>query len=186
MDIEVAEAAAAGPEETHRTLDLVEQLADPRRLRGRQEGADRPRHAIGPHGDDLADLASLDPLLELLSAAAVADHQPYADLEVFLRRFGGQLQHLPRGGAVNAERLFNEDVDALLDRIAEVDPAEGRVGGEDRHVAGLQAVHRFAVRVEADELAVLGDVDLGRELHFQLLKAAQPAYPQKCPPSPQA
>ena len=84
MDIEVAEAAAAGPEETHRTLDLVEQLADPRRLRGRQEGADRPRHAIGSHGDDLADLASLDPLLELLAAAAVADHQPYADLEVLL------------------------------------------------------------------------------------------------------
>ena len=33
MDVEIAEAAAAGPQETDRPLDLVEQLADAFRLR---------------------------------------------------------------------------------------------------------------------------------------------------------
>ena len=67
VDVEVAEAAAAGPEEAVEPLDLVEQLADVVRLRAGREAADRAVHAVGPHGDDVADLAGLDPVVEFLA-----------------------------------------------------------------------------------------------------------------------
>ena len=95
---------------------------------------------------------------------AVAAHQADADLEVLLHRFLGQLEHLPRGRAVDRDRLLHEDVQALLDGVGEVHPAEGRRRGEDRDVARLQTVHRLLVAVEADELAILGHVDLVAEL----------------------
>ena len=102
----------------------------------------------------------------------MAAHQAHAHLEVLLRRLLGQREHLARGGAVDRDRLLHEDVQALLDGVGEVDPAEGRRRGEDRHVARLQAVHRLLVGVEADELAVLGHVDLVGELLLQLRVAA--------------
>jgi hypothetical protein len=41
-----------------------------------------------------------------------------------------------------------------------VDPAEGRRGGEDDDVAWIEVVHGLLVAVEADELALLGHVEL--------------------------
>ena len=69
-------------------------------------------------------------------------------------------------GAVGGHRLFHEDIQALLDRIGEVNPAESRRRGEDGHVARLQAIHRLLVGVEADELAVGRHVDFGADLAF--------------------
>ncbi len=48
VDQEVAEAAAAGPEEPVEPLDLVQQLADAVRLRAGQRRADRPGLAVRP------------------------------------------------------------------------------------------------------------------------------------------
>ena len=66
-------------------------------------------------------------------------------------------------GPSTVTRLLHEDVQALLDRVGELDPAERRRRGEDDDVAGLQAIHRLLVGVEADELAVLRHVDLVAE-----------------------
>ena len=154
-------------------LDLVEQLADVVRL-GRREGrADGPGLAIGPQRDDVADLAALDAVEQLLAGLAVPAHQADADLQVLLDRLLGQRQHLPRGRAVDGDRLLHEDVQALLDRVGEVDPAEGRRRGEDDDVAGLQAVHRLLVAVEADELLVFLDQQLvaAAELLVELVVA---------------
>ena len=62
VDQEVAEAAAAGPEEPVEPLDLVQQLADAVGLGAGQGRADRPGLAVGPQHDDVADLAVLDPV----------------------------------------------------------------------------------------------------------------------------
>ena len=41
-----------------------------------------------------------------------------------------------------------------------MNPAPGQWRGEDRHIAGIEAVHRVLVRVEPHELPVRGNVDL--------------------------
>src|SRR5262249_60613153 len=59
VDQEVAEAAAAGPEEPVELPDLVQELADAVGL-GRGEGrADRTGLAVGAQQDEVADLAVL-------------------------------------------------------------------------------------------------------------------------------
>ena len=100
--------------------------------------------------------AVLDAVEQLAAGLAVAAHQADADLEVLLLGLFAQGEHLARAsGPSTRDRLFHEDVEALLDGVGEVHPAEGRRRGEDHHVARLQAVHRLLVAVEADELAVL-------------------------------
>ena len=86
VDVEVAEAAAAGPEEAVEPLDLVEQLADALRLRRRGEGAGRPVHPVAPHGKDFAQLARADAVVEFDALVAVAGHQAHAHLEVLAGR----------------------------------------------------------------------------------------------------
>ena len=141
-------------------LDLVQQLADAFGLGSGQGGADGSGLAVGPQHDDVADLAVLDPVEQFLPRLAVAAHQADADLEVLLLRLFAQGQHPAGRRAVDRDRLLHEGVDALLDRVAEVDPAEGRRRGEDDDVARLEAVHRLLVAVEADELVVAADFDL--------------------------
>ena len=51
VDVEVAVAAAAGPEEAVEPLDLIHQVADPVRLRRRREEADGAVQPVGPHHD---------------------------------------------------------------------------------------------------------------------------------------
>ena len=129
-------------------------------------------HAVGPQGDDVADLAVLDPLEQFLPAPAVADHQAHADLEILLLGLLGQLEHLPRGRAVHGDRLLHEDVQALLDGVGEMHPAERRRRGEDGHVAGLQAIHGLLVAVEAEEPAFLRHVQPVGGLLAEVLVAA--------------
>ena len=100
-----------------------------------------------------------DPLGQLLHRTAVPRHQPDADLEVFLTRLFGEFQHLAGRRAVRGQWLFHEDVEPLLDGVAEMQPAKSQRRGEDRNVARLQAVHRLLVGVEADELTLLGHID---------------------------
>ena len=71
VNVVVAVHAAGGPEEAVEPPDLVEQLAQLRLIVGRAGGRVRVRRlraqSIGPHGDDVADLARLDPILQLPS-----------------------------------------------------------------------------------------------------------------------
>ena len=129
---------------------------------GESEGVGRRAgHAIGPQQDEVADLAVLDPIEQLLprrrSAGTSGRRRPSGSSS---RDSLGQGQHLARGGAVDRGGLFHEDVQPLLDRVGEMDPAEGRRRGHDHDVAGPEAVHRFLVAVKADELAVGRHVDL--------------------------
>src|SRR5271157_4590914 len=111
--------------------------------------------AIGPQRDDVTDLAALDSIKELLAGLAVPAHEADADLEILLDGFLCQGQHLPRGRAIDGDRLLHEDVQSLLDGVGEMDPAKSRGRGEDDRVAWLQAVHGLAIGVETEEFLVL-------------------------------
>ena len=74
-------------------------------------------------------------------------------------------------GAVGDERLFHEDIQAFLDRVAEMHPAESQRRGEDGDVARLQAIHGVLVAVEADELAVVRHIHFVGVLGLQRLEA---------------
>ena len=76
-------------------------------------------------------------------------------------------------GHIDRDRLLHENVDALLDGIAEVDPAKARGRGKNGHVARLQAVDRLLVGVQSDELAIVGHVDLMAQLLLQILVTAR-------------
>ncbi len=68
VDVEVVETTAAGPDEAVETLNLPQQFA---RLAGpflRERRPDRSGHPVGAHGDDVADFAVLDALVQLLQA----------------------------------------------------------------------------------------------------------------------
>jgi hypothetical protein len=82
-----------------------------------------------------------------------------------------QGQHPPGAGTVDRDRLFHEHIQPLGNRIGEVHPAKGRWGGQDDDVARLQDVHRLLVTVEADELAILGHIDLLVEPRLELVVA---------------
>ena len=143
MDVVVAEDAAAGPQERVEQADLVHQLGDAVGLRRR--GAAARAHAVGAHRDDVADLPVADAVEQFLPRAAVPDHQADADLQVLLHGRFAELEHAAGGGAVHRDRLLHEDVQALLDGVAELHPAERGRRGEDGDVAGLEAVDRLAV-----------------------------------------
>ena len=85
VDVEVAEAAAAGPEEAVEALDLPEQFAGLAGPLGGEGRAERPVHAVAAHQDDVADLAVLNALVQFLQRPAVAGHQAHADLQVLAR-----------------------------------------------------------------------------------------------------
>ena len=95
------------------------------------------------------------------------DISPTPTLRFFAVACFGQLEHSARGRPVRGQRLFHENVQPLLDRVGEMHPAKRQRRGEDRDVARLQAIHRLLVGVEADELALLGHVDLFAECCFQ-------------------
>ena len=65
----------------------------------------------------------------------MAAHQADADLEVLLLGFLVQREHPARTRTVDRDRLFHEDVDALVDRVLEMHPAEGRRRGENDDAA---------------------------------------------------
>ncbi len=79
------------------------------------------------------------------------------DAEVLLLGLLGGGEHLADAGAVDGDGLLGEDVLAGLDDGFEVLRAEARRGGQDHQVA---AVDDLLVGVEADEAAVVGDVEL--------------------------
>ena len=87
--------------------------------------------------------------------------RPTPTLRFFCGRPIGQRQHLPGAGPVDGRGLLHEDVDALVDGVAEVDPAEGAGRGEEDDVARPEAVHGLLVGIEAEEPTVGRDVDLG-------------------------
>ena len=147
-----------------KSLNLPQQFA---RIAGpflRERRPDRPGHAVGPHRDDVADFAVLDALVQFLQCPAVTGHQAHAHLEVLGHRLLAELEHPAGSRAVGRQRLLHEDVQALLDGVGKMHPAERQRRGEDRNVARLQAIHRLLVAVETDELALLGHVHLVGEL----------------------
>ena len=112
MDEEVAEDAAARPEEGVELAKLVLDLVHAGRLDA-VETDDRAVHPIAAHRDDVADLAVLNAFGQFLERAAVTRHQADADLQVLGRRVLGDLDHTRRGGAVGRQRLLHEDVQPL-------------------------------------------------------------------------
>ena len=159
VDVEVAEGAAAGPDEGVELTKLKLHFAHFRRLPF-VVAHDRTVHAVAAHQHDVADLAVVDALGHLLEPAGVMGIQSHAHLELLLFRLLGELQHAAGGRAVGRQRLLHEDVQPLLDRVAKMHPAKCQRSGKDRHVARLETIHRLLVGVEADELAIVGHVDL--------------------------
>ena len=100
VDVEVAEASAARPEEAVKSADLVLQIGDIRRLGWGCKCAHRASHPIAAHKNDVADLAIFDPVVKLLQRPRVARHEPNTNLQVFRRSFLAELQQAPAGGAI--------------------------------------------------------------------------------------
>ena len=67
-----------------------------------------------------------------------------------------RLEELAQARAVDGHRLLDERVDALLDRVGQVERPEVRRRGQEDDV---DLVDHVLVGVEADVLAVLGHVD---------------------------
>ena len=120
--------------------------------------------AVRPAGDDVADDAVVDLANGLGQRRGVTAHQPAGDLEVLLVRLLAGLEDAAHARAVDGHRLLHEHVAALAHRVLHVERPEARRRGQDHHADPLQGVDRLLVGVKADELAVLGHVDLLAEL----------------------
>ena len=160
VNVEVAEESAAGPEEAVESLDLEHDFALPFRFLFGKGGGYRAVHAVGAHVDDVADLAILDAVEKFLTAAAVPHHETDAALEVLGVCFLREFQHAHGCGRVGGKRLFHEDVQAALDGVGKVYPAEGKRCGQNDNIARIESVHRLTVGIEPDELALSGNIDL--------------------------
>jgi hypothetical protein len=104
--------------------------------------------------NEVADFAVLDALSQLLERPAVTGHQSHADFEVLGRGLFAELDHPPAGRAIHGDRFLHEDVQALLDGVSEMHPAERRWRCKDSDIARTQTIHRLLVGVEAHELAI--------------------------------
>ncbi len=172
MDQEVAETASARPQEGVEVADLVHQLALVFRFLEGGSRARRAGHTISAHQDDVADLASLDTVMQFLACHAVTAHQTDANLHVLFDRLLRQLEHLATARAIHRHRFFHENVQTLFDRVGEVHPTERRRRCQDDDIAWLEQVHRFLVTVEADEATIFGNVQLFIGIFGQLCQAA--------------
>ena len=137
-------------------------------------------HAVAALEDDLPHRAIVHPLGQFLHSPAVPGHQPDAHLEVLLRCGLTQREHALARGPINRHGLLHENVQALLDRVGEVHPAEGRRGREDDNVARLQAVDCLLVGVEPDELSLDRHVELATQGRVAVeVLVALPELPSK-------
>ena len=93
----------------------------------------------------------------------MAGHESNAGLQVLGSGLCGQLEHALAGRAIYGDGLLQKDVEFLLDRILEMNPAKRRWSGEDGHVSRLQTIHGFLVGIEPDEAPVLGHLHLRRD-----------------------
>src|SRR5262249_1242053 len=149
--------------------DLVHQFGNALGLHRR--GAPARPHAVAAHGNNVTDLSVADPGEQFLAGTAVPDHQPDPDLQVFTPSLFTQRDHAPCGWTIDGDRLFYEDIQPFVDRIAELNPSESGRGCQYCDVAWLQAIHRLAEGIEADELTFLGNVHLGCEAPAQAAMA---------------
>src|SRR5205814_2244567 len=79
--------------------------------------------------------------------------------------------HAARSRTVRGQWLLHENIEALLDRIRVMNPAERERRRENGDVALLQRVHRFLEGVEADELRIVRYIDVGACFAFDRVKA---------------
>jgi len=66
-----------------------------------------------------------------------------------------------------------------LTGVSEVNPPECRIGGEDRHVARFQTVHRLPISVQAGKFFVFGHIHLLLELFLQCFVTARESVLKK-------
>src|SRR5688572_8311186 len=112
-------------------------------------------HAVATHEDDVADLAALNTLGQLLECLTVTRHQAHADLEILFRSFLAECEHPLARWAVHRHGFFHEDVQTFLDGVCEMNPPERWWRRQDHHVARLQAIHRVLVGVKPEKPALL-------------------------------
>jgi hypothetical protein len=105
--------------------------------------------------------------MAFLAGAAVANHQAHTNLEVLARGQFTEFEHTLRGRPVDGHGLLHKRMQAPIDGVLEVDPAESGWRPEDHDAAGLQGVHRILIGVEAEEAALRRNVDFRAELSLQ-------------------
>ena len=167
VDVKVAVAPAAGPEEAVEVLNLPEQFTRFARPFFRERRSDRSVHSIAAQQYEVADFAVLDALMQFLERPAVAGHQSHAYFQVLRCRLLGEREHPAGGRTIRRQRLFHEDVEPLLNGVSKMHPTKRQWRRKDRNVAGLQTVHRLPVCVEANELAVCGHIHLAGAVSAQ-------------------
>ncbi len=154
-------------------LDLPQRFWHVVRATFGERRCDRAMHTVSTHHDDVADLAVLNTLEQLLSSAAVTNHQTHAALQILLIGLGGKFQHPFGRRPVGSQRFLHEHVQALVDRVLEVHPSKRQRSRQDHNVTRFERIHRMLVSIEANELPFLRyidflrriDVFIGKSLH---------------------
>ena len=159
VDVKVAETPAARPQEAVEALNLPEQFRRFARPFFRERRSHRSMHPVAAQQNEIADFAVLDALIQFLERAAVPGHQSHPCFQVLRRRLVGELEHPAGSRTIRRKRLLHKHVQPLLDCVSKMHPTKRQRRGKDRDVAGLQAVHRLLVSVEADEFAVFRHFD---------------------------
>ena len=109
------------------------------------------------HVERVADVPGEDAVVDRAVAEGGAPAEAAGEAQPLLLHLVGRGQHRARTRRVDRDRLLGEDMAAALHRRGQVLRTEHRGRGEQHHVAGVDDV---LVGVEADEPALLGDVDL--------------------------
>src|SRR4051794_20934458 len=95
VDVEVAEAAAARPEEAVEAPNLVFEIAHAGRLGQGLGVACRTVHAVSAHQNNLAKLPVLYSVVQFLKVRRVAGHKADADFQSCRRSLVSELDHSP-------------------------------------------------------------------------------------------
>ena len=154
MDVLLDDVVAAQPEEVVPVADLVLGVAPAGLALVGPDGALVP---VDLAADDVADGTLVDPLQAFDVAGLVAALGAGDDRQSLLVRLFVGGQHLADAGAVDGDRLLGEELLARLDGGLDVLGPETWRRRQHHQVA---AVDHLLIGVEADEAAVVGDVEL--------------------------
>ena len=123
----------------------------------------------GAHGGDVPDLAIVDAFDGFDVTGFVVALESDADFEIFLFGFFGGGEDAANAGGIRGDGFFHEDIFAGLDGGFEHHGAEAGRGGEDDDVGVFDG---FFEAIEAEELAIGGDIDAGAVFGFEVAEGA--------------
>src|SRR6266853_6388015 len=108
VNVKVAEAPAARPEEAVEALNLPEQFSRFARPFFRKRRSHRSMHPVASQQNEIADFAVLDALMQFLECPTVTGHQSHSYFQVLRRRLLGKLEHPAGSRTIRRQRLLHK------------------------------------------------------------------------------